>query len=112
MALKQAKGSWDRILEELTVRSWWVVLVVLLCYMAYEGALLQLSMEVDRLEGKLLSIRNQRGLALERQEDLLLQIQSQSDHAWIELCLMKGLGLSPEGWRKVYFTQSKGEQRE
>jgi hypothetical protein len=32
-----------------------------------------------------------------------LQINSQSDLAWIELTLMKGLGVAPEDSQKVYF---------
>jgi hypothetical protein len=53
----------------------------------------------DRM--RLLEIEKQ--LALQEREDLLLQIASQSDPAWIELVLMKGLGLVPKGYKKVYF---------
>ena len=44
---------------------------------------------------------------LEEKEDLKLQINSQKDPAWIELTLMKGLGLVPEGQLKVYFTKDE-----
>ena len=41
-----------------------------------------------------------------RQQNLQLQINSQSDRAWVELILMKELGLVPEEQRKVYFHSS------
>jgi hypothetical protein len=44
-------------------------------------------------------------LLLQR-EELLLNIQSQSDSTWVELILMKRLGLVPEGKTKVYFDPS------
>ncbi|MCE2983850.1 MAG: hypothetical protein LW832_09830 [Parachlamydia sp.] len=53
-------------------------------------------------------LQKEKRTALKRQEDLQLQINSQSDPAWIELTLMKGLGLVPEGEQKVYF-QKRGE---
>lgn len=40
--------------------------------------------------------------ALER-EELKLKILSQSDPAWIEMILMRELGVVPEGWLKVHF---------
>lgn len=33
----------------------------------------------------------------------MLEINSQSDPAWVELMLMKNLGLVPEGQIKVFF---------
>ena len=44
-------------------------------------------------------------LALEKQKGLLRQINSQNDPAWIELMLMKEMGLVPEGQTKVFFTK-------
>ncbi len=51
-----------------------------------------------------LELKKKQSIAL--QESLLLQINSQSDPAWVELTLMKGLGLVPEGQTKAYFNQS------
>ncbi len=50
-------------------------------------------------------------LACEKQEaisirhDLQLQIESQSDPLWIEQTLMRGLGLVPEGQKKIIFRE-------
>jgi len=36
-------------------------------------------------------------------EELRAQIQSQSDPAWVEMILMRELGVVPEGWLKIHF---------
>ena len=41
----------------------------------------------------------------QEREDLALQLQSETDPAWIEMLLMKELGVVPEGWTKVHFTK-------
>jgi hypothetical protein len=40
-----------------------------------------------------------------RHENLLAQVQSQEDIQWIELTLMRELGMVPEGQRKVFFSK-------
>ncbi len=49
---------------------------------------------------------------LELQQCLEQQINSQSDLAWLELTLMKGLGLVPENDQKVFFYQDQSENFE
>ncbi len=48
-------------------------------------------------------LNTQKEELLVEHEDLVLQIQSQSDPAWIQLTLMKGLGLVPDGQMKIFF---------
>lgn len=90
-------------IEQLFISWWWVVLWLLVCYIASErvharrqSELLELSQQIDIL-------RIAKEKALTQQEVLKRQIQSQSDPAWVELTLMRGLGLVPEGQVKVYF---------
>lgn len=45
-------------------------------------------------------------VALAEKGRLELEIHSQSDPLWIQLALMKGLGLVPEGQRKVLFQEN------
>lgn len=45
-------------------------------------------------------------LALSEKEYLELKIASQEDPAWIEMILMRDLGVVPEGYLKVHFTGS------
>lgn len=55
------------------------------------------------LQEQLNRLNEQKEQLLVEHEDLVLQIQSQSDPAWIQLTLMKGLGLVPDGQMKIFF---------
>jgi len=57
------------------------------------------------LKAKVEVLENQLCAALEKREDLLLQINSQSDPAWTEILLKKHLGMVPSGQTKVYFKE-------
>ena len=90
-------------LEEVFVRSWWVVLFVLICYAVYEQGMIRTKAKAEALRANQMILQEEKLAAMSQQKDLMLQINSQSDPAWIELTLMKGLGLVPEGQTKVYF---------
>lgn len=93
----------SRLFEEVILKSWWVILFFLLCYFAYDQAVQHKSREEDKLRGKLCSLELEKKRALAVQEDLKLQIASQEDESFIELTLMRRLGLVPEGQKKVHF---------
>lgn len=59
--------------------------------------------EVRMLEGRLMEMEGEIASLEERQSDLLLALQSQADPAWVELVLMRELGVVPENWLKVHF---------
>jgi len=73
------------------------------------GALLYLHgiREKNRMTGEMTvalhSLEKQKIEALKLRGDLLLQIQSQSDPAWVEMVLKRNLGMVREGQVKVYF---------
>ena len=48
-------------------------------------------------------LEKEKGEAQTARSDLLLQIQSQSDPAWVEMVLKRNLGMVREGQVKVYF---------
>ena len=85
------------------VHSWWIILFALACYLAYENGMRRWEKEHAKLLSSYLEMHSEKETLSLIQEDLLLQINSQSDPAWVELVLMKGLGLVPEGKKKVYF---------
>lgn len=93
------------LIEDVLFQSWWVVLFFLFCHIAYDQTYSYWKKEFDRLNHHLLEIKKEKESTLELQAELQRQINSQSDHAWIELILMKGLGLVPEGETKVFFTE-------
>ncbi len=74
--------------------------------MGYERSVFHCKNEFDRLKRRSEIINEQKNQALLLRERLLLQINSQSDPDWIELTLMQGLGLVPEGQTKAYFSNS------
>jgi hypothetical protein len=61
--------------------------------------------ECSVLKDKLRYLELEKQLVVQEHEDLILQINSQSDPAWIQMTLMKGMGLVPEGQQKVYFIE-------
>ena len=91
-------------LADFFIRSWWVVLFILCCYFGYEQGLLKKDHDFAMLQTQYDDLLQKNLQAKAHQEDLLRQINSQSDPAYVELILMKGLGLAPEGQTKVLFT--------
>ncbi|MBJ7449725.1 MAG: hypothetical protein JHC93_05130 [Parachlamydiales bacterium] len=92
-----------RAYQKLTFKSWWVILFALCCYMVYERGAFKKDIELNLLKAKLVEMETHKQTLLDEQGDLITQIQSQNDPDWIELTLMKGLGLVPEGQTKVLF---------
>ena|SRR5437899_5815824 len=83
--------------------NWWVAVFVLFSYGLYSHGVQKKKDVLAELQGRFLELHGEKQLAIATQEELRLQVQSQDDPAWIEMTLMKGLGLVPEGQRKVYF---------
>ena len=82
---------------------WWVILFALICAGIYERALDNQIGMYQSLQNKLSELETEKKDALVLQSRLLQQINSHSDHDWIELTLMKGLGLCPEDQIKVFY---------
>ncbi len=93
------------------IRSWWVILFVLFCLMCYEQGIKQRETDFLKLTEQLLTLQHQKKEALALKQKLLDQINSESDPAWIELTLMRELGLSPKGSTKVLFVSSESEYK-
>ena len=88
-------------------RSWWVFLFIMTACIIYFGAVKEQNNQISGYQKKLILLKQENEkIALENQ-DLQLRINSQSDPAWIELILMKELGVVPEGKLKVHFTRQK-----
>ncbi|MBS0604022.1 MAG: hypothetical protein JSS60_03180 [Verrucomicrobia bacterium] len=84
-------------------QSWWVLLFIAACSVVYFNSIGKKNEVIASLDKHLGALEGEKASLLQEKEDLLLQINSQSDPAWIQLTLMKGLGLVPEGQLKVYF---------
>jgi len=97
--------SLPNLFQSLLINSWWVILFSIFCYMGYEQGGKFRIIQFEGLSERLISLQLEKKKALSLQKDLIMQINSQSDPAWVELTLMRGLGLVPEGQIKVLFTQ-------
>ncbi len=81
----------------------WVLVFISICGIVYSNAASKKNEILSVLDQHLDALEIEKATLIEEKEDLLLQINSQSDPNWIQLTLMKGLGLVPEGQLKVYF---------
>lgn len=79
---------------------------MLVCAIFYEKGLKGREDNYQQLKEQLISLQHEKQKGLELQQNLQQQINSQSDMAWLELTLMKGLGLVPENEQKVFFDRS------
>jgi hypothetical protein len=82
---------------------WWVAVFV-----AAAGGISYFAIDAKNISLKELSFRlgemeKERMVAAQEKEELKVAAASQSDPAWIEMVLMRDLGLVPEGWLKVHF---------
>jgi len=89
------------------MRLWWVILFTLFCFALLEQGMKKRDRDYLALSNQLAHLQDEEQKALYMRESLLLQINSESDPAWIELTLMEGLGLVPENQTKVFFTNSE-----
>ena len=100
---KKNKTLTLKLFETLILRSWWVIIFLILCYIGYDMASKKRDKAIFEMENKYNHLKKERQLALQFKEDLQLHLLSQSDPAWIELVLMKELGVVPENQIKVHF---------
>ena len=87
-------------------KNWWMVTFLSLCALFFWQNSRKTHYVAEDLELRYATIMEQKRLVAMEREDLLLQIQSQNDPKWVELVLMRKLGLIPEGQTKVYFEQN------
>ncbi|HKZ00005.1 MAG TPA: hypothetical protein VJ112_02445 [Rhabdochlamydiaceae bacterium] len=97
----------EKACETLVFRSWWMFLFLALCFLVYSHAMHKKDQAYRELENYLANLKTEKDILLQDRDDLLLQVGSQSDPSWIQLMLMKGLGVVPEGQVKVYFTKEE-----
>jgi len=63
------------------------------------------NVQSQEVASRLEKILKEKRVAQIEQESLRLQIESQNDPSWIEMILMRDLGVVPEGWLKVHFAK-------
>ena len=83
------------------------MLLALLTFGVYEQASYKVLRAINTLEKKRDSLQSDIATTLEKQKKLKLEVASISDPQWIELQLIKGLGVVPEGYQKIYFEEGE-----
>ncbi len=86
-----------------TRRSGWFFLFLAAAALFYFYFIREKNRTYTEMTVQLRSLEKERAEALKAHSDLLLQIQSQSDPAWVEMVLKRNLGMVREGQVKVYF---------
>ena len=86
--------------------SWWVVLIILFCYLSFRQPLIKKALEIRQLQLQRDSYLQQQSDLDEENRYLILEISSQNDFDYIELTLKKVLGLVSEGEIKVFFEKN------
>lgn len=98
-------SSLKNFTETLFIRCWWVILFCLLCAFFYEQGRKRIDGEYRNLHNQLIKAQTVRNQKLRIREDLMLKVNSQSDPDFVELLLMKELGVVPEGHLKFFFSE-------
>lgn len=105
--LRKKASLKKQIYKVCILDSWWVWGFALLCYFLYNGGIKKKQETYATLQARMMELQAQKLAMLEIQENLLLEINSESDPAWVELTLMRRLGMVPEGQKKVYFKNNE-----
>lgn len=82
---------------------WWVLLFILTVGFFYVPAMREKKALLSELAFRLEEMEKKKNCTMHEKEELLLRMQSQNDPAWIEMVLMREVGVVPEGWLKVHF---------
>ena len=90
----------------LIARNWWVFAVIVLTYAIYSHTIQTKRSLITELNLRQKELLQEKQQAEEKHQELLMQVESEQDPAWVEMMLMKGLGVVPEGQRKVLFNKN------
>jgi len=82
---------------------WWAAAFSLTVGVIYGHGIQSRNIELHEAAGRLSAVESQTVAAMEEKENLALRLSSQSDPAWIELVLLRQMGVVPEGFLKVHF---------
>ena len=84
-------------------RNWWVLAFCIVTGVLYCHVIKEKSGGLHLLQTRLAAMYAEKQMVTQLNEDLELRIHSQSDPGWIEMVLMRDLGVVPEGFLKVHF---------
>ncbi len=107
MEFSKSKKTTNSIIEKIflasIIKSWWVILFMLICYIGYDQGIKKRNKDVYLMKSRLAMFQQEKTVLNLEKDDLNDRLNSQSDAYWIEQVLMKELGVVPEGQLKVHF---------
>jgi hypothetical protein len=84
-------------------KSWWVGGFCILALIVFAHAMKSRRLAICELSSRVNEMEEIGSILSKENEELKLRIASQSDPAWIELVLLREMGVVPEGFIKVHF---------
>lgn len=87
----------------LFIQSWWVILFCLFAVMAYEQKQKEIQIHRLQLQNEMEGLKKKKKQLLLLQKNLSLHLENQKKEEWIELMLMKKLGIVPKDSKKIVF---------
>lgn len=106
MYFNKKETSKYKLIKELKA-SWWVLMFIVFTYMLALKTSHDKEMKIAELKQQLDTLNQGKSLALMTKERLFSEIDSQKDPLWVEMILMKKLGVMPEGYTKVRFRKER-----
>lgn len=91
----------------LFIKSWWVWAFAIVCFGLYEQAAMKLERDITSLDKEISSLEARIIESSGKQQYLKLQQECFNDPVWIELSLIRVLGMVPEGYTKIYFKDTQ-----
>ena len=82
---------------------WWVVAFCLLASVVYIPAMKSRKSSLNELAFRFSEMEKEKRFVLQEKEELTHRIASQNDPAWVELVLLREMGVVPDGFLKVHF---------
>lgn len=89
--------------RKLKSNVWWTAVFCALTCVAHFHFIKEKKAAVQSMSARFAEMEKTKWAALQNREELALALASQDDPAWIEMVLMRDLGVVPEGFLKVHF---------
>jgi hypothetical protein len=94
------------IVNEIFVKSWWLILFFLICLFFYIQKQEQRHSDLNYLTQKQQAILEKKEFLLEEQQELVHRLKSINEFQYREFVLIETLGVIPEGSTKFYVKES------
>ncbi|AAF39173.1 hypothetical protein C6H88_01595 [Chlamydia muridarum str. Nigg] len=101
--VSKKQTSWFGYVEEIVIRSWWLILYLLGGGFVYDRAISQLHVQELRLQQRVFHLKSRLEEALDKQQEFSTHLASWDNPQVIELALIHKLGLVPKGYEKICF---------